>query len=210
MLKKLGKFHCPLKIKKDKNTKLVVGLQGISKGVGTTHIALSFATFFYKWMGLHTCYIQYGDKEGLSSYVAYKKLPKEDELGCVLYQNTLCYFSPSKEEYLKIMNKGYECIVIDFPYDLSLEQNYEFLRCDRKFLVCSFKDWNFLNTRNYFQKHKDLHKVNIEVLLNLSSKREKNDFYKLCGYLAYLYPYQSEPFLISEESIKVLGEIFYK
>lgn len=131
-----------------------IGLSGSFRGVGVSHVSTLIASFLAR-QGAKVALVFLTEREmDLSLRVERGRL----EVFCGV----------GKTEMTSILNYGYQHIVIDFGV-VNDAFHDEFLRCDKKFMVCQFSTIRrktelakMKRLQSYFQKAK------IDLLLNLA------------------------------------------
>lgn len=125
----------------DINTKQTIGLMGIKRGVGVTHIVNLLARSTAR-LGLRVAVINQNNHNALKILRGYK----EGYLYCELGDQTeaeqkkykeggITYYPKlGPEEQLKVINDTYDLIIID--YGTEHRKIADFLRCHHKWLVC--------------------------------------------------------------------------
>lgn len=120
----------------------VIGVAGSGPGVGTTHFTVLTANYLSDVLGRRTVVLEWnqsGAFERMETVCAKKTVSKPEN-------NTFRIFEVSyikragKKELLECMNCGYDTVIIDFGNSLEMEAE-EVLRCDRRFFLGSFCEW---------------------------------------------------------------------
>lgn len=120
----------------------VIGIAGSGPGVGTTHFAILTANYLADVLRRRTAVLEWNQSGAFARMeaVCVKKTVSRPE------NNTFRIFEVSyikkagKKELLECMNCGYDTVIIDFGSGFESAAE-EILRCERRFLLGSFCEW---------------------------------------------------------------------
>jgi hypothetical protein len=125
----------------EESTLCNIGILGIDKGEGATALSVGLSTYLHDVRCKKTTMVEMNEEGEFSgirdSYFGrdYHKTPFE--IFKINY-----YPGVTREQYIKICNMGYECIVTDFGYGYRKSME-DFLRCDKKIVLGSINLWKY-------------------------------------------------------------------
>lgn len=106
----------------------------VERGVGTTCVCLTFATFLHSKLGMKTAYVELNTTNQIIS------LSKKNSLKPFVYQGIHIYPSTKVTSLSDILNKDFDYVILDMGI-LSHYSAIEFSKCHKQFLVCDFCSW---------------------------------------------------------------------
>lgn len=119
--------------------------------------------------------------------------------GIVFYPNTLVTSLP------EILHKNYRYFIIDMGV-LNTYTTTEFLRCDKRFLICSQSKWRYSHIEQKMnQLFKNNHNSNcIQLIMNLAKK--ESNFSILPQSCEYIFmPFIPNPFQLEPKQFNVFS-----
>lgn len=196
--------------KKESLGKLVIGVAGLTKGVGTTHTSLLFAKYCCRWLRKDTIYMECNQDE--IKYIQEKhpfnrdweerftgeELVKEDSY--FLYHGIRMFPNIHEKQMGSILGEEYECAIIDFGY-LTPRCLKEYERCHIKIIVSSSAPWKI-----HLLKEIPIYDNSFLCIPFLSSK-ELRQFNKTLSIPVYSIPHVPNPFKLSAEITVPLQKI---
>lgn len=195
-------------------SKMVIGMLGDDRGVGTTHTALLVANYFSNWVGLKTCYIEYGTQNQMIGMMSSDNItyPRENGIPIhpynFIYEDIICYPSLQEQQLSFVLSEGYQCIIVDFGIK-SKSYYHEILRCDKRYLITSLKPWRINSAIQNFLCGKWSRLRIEEVIAPFGNRKEISQMHHTIEDIqVYPIPYEPNPFVISERTLKVLNQIF--
>lgn len=189
--------------------KLVIGLIGTNSGVGVTHLGLMMAHYFSQCQGHKTAFIECGLHNELEFLQKDLFDPEEEDyngdsfrLGRItFYKNTNMHKIP------EIIGASYDCVILDLGTDM-VKYKSEFLRCDKKVVVCSLAIWKQHELANFINNH--LHIKNSEQWIYVSpftTNQIRKEAVKKLKRNIHGIPYEPDPFYLSDEMVLFFQKI---
>lgn len=197
----MNKFRTLLK-KRHKTGVCVIGVMGLSRGVGTTHAALLFAGFIRSFYGKKTVLLEVSGNEDLCYLFESEKKKQEITKYGVHYIT-----GAAREDITQIRNAGYEYCIIDFGCRYSVVRE-EMLSCDLKIIIgggapWQKKMWNLAGEIN--KEVKDCSSFCFLVNFgDISDEMKRN----LSPAAIYSMSYEPDLFRISETTVRLFHKIF--
>lgn len=196
--------------KKDSLGKLVVGVVGLTKGVGTTHTALLLAKYCRKWLRKETIFIEWNQDEikYMQEKNPFNRDPEEEFIGKEFIREE-SYFSyhgirifPNihEKQMGSILGEEYECAIIDFG-SLAPGCLREYERCHIKIILSSGAPWKV-----HLLKEIPIYDNSFLCIPFLPSK-ELRQLGKALPIPVYSIPYAPNPFKLSAEITALLQKI---
>lgn len=181
----------------------VITCIGMNRRIGTTHVTIMMANYFQK-QGKKVAIIEGQSSETFSKVVMMHEDIKENRHMFEL-ENVDYYFHHNKNNYINIMKKSYDLILIDYGYEMYLDKPFNTVGKE-VIVICGSKDWELDEFENYYYNNPDktfhycFNFTDEEVFEEISESME--------GFKKYLLPYNPNPYKIKKESIKMFEEIF--
>lgn len=181
--------------------KISIGIIGIERGCGATHLAIALANYLQSGMGKKTAFIELSGKNELKEMIQKEGKGKKKLLG-------VSYFTDINTEKIpEIMNSKYEAFVLDLGSDYTAARE-EFLRCDRKIVIGSISPWKIFAYEHFIKNvivAENYESWEFLVLFaNLSDKKKVQKRYEM--HLASV-PWIENPFYLKKEDIVFLQKI---
>ncbi len=118
-----------------KHEKTLFGFMGLSRGAGTTHMAVSTAAYCSSYRGMKTAYIELSGHNDIENLREYETDTPFNIYGVDYYPGV------NDDRIYEILNSDYDCTVMDLG-SVSEKKIREFAICDRKILLGIFSPWN--------------------------------------------------------------------
>lgn len=198
MIKKLSK----IKMKNAPIRCTSIGIMGLSKGVGATHISLIIAGYLHAYYGRRTLYAEACGQRGLNHWLN-ADVGRQD----ILKHGIMHMLGISREELMHIKNMGYTYCVLDLggSYHTAAE---ELMRCDIKVIIGTAAVWQkdmWRQAEDILKEVKD--RSTFCFLVNFGDISD--DVKKMLQPAAvYSMPYEPDLSRISNESVHLLRQIF--
>ena len=171
---------------------------GLSRGVGTTHMAVSTAACCCGYSGKKTAFIE------LSGHNEIENL-REYETGTPFNIYGVDYYPDVKsDDIYEILNSDYECTVMDLGC-VSDRRIKEFAICDRKYVLGIFSPWNEKTLISEMEKLLSDKKINhnVSLMIGGSDSTKKNISRK------YDIPVRSLPFVEDAFNVRSKDRAFF-
>ena len=124
--------------RKDNKTE-VIGIVGVGRGVGTTHLGLLLANYLQGGWGRKTAVLEWNNHGDFSRFR--KQCTGQMEVKeCFRIQKVDYYSQAESSQLMRCMETGYQEVVIDFG-TIREEIFVEFMRCNTVWAVVSFSEW---------------------------------------------------------------------
>lgn len=181
--------------------KVSIGIIGIGKGCGATHLVVALANYLQSALGKKTAVIELSGQQELKELIG-KEGDKRQKLFGVSYFTDICVGNIPE-----IMNSRYDAFVLDLGADYETARE-EFLRCDRKIVVGSISPWkafayeHFLNTITATENYEAW-----EFLVLFANVLDKKRLQKRYGMYMISIPWIENPFCLKQEDMQFLQKI---
>ncbi|MFU0825965.1 MAG: SAM-dependent methyltransferase [Lachnoclostridium sp.] len=198
------------KLDRDKiRGKLVIGLLGTNCGAGVTHFGLMMAHYFSEYQGQKTAFIECGYHNELE-YLQRALFQTEENsyngdffrLGRITFYKNL-----NLQKIPEVVGGSYDCVILDLGTDMAKHKG-EFLRCDKKVVVCSLAIWKQHELENFINNSMHIQDSNQWIYVSpFTTTRIRKEAVKKLGRTIYGIPYEPDPFFLSEEMILFFQKI---
>lgn len=120
----------------------VIGIIGCGSGVGVTHFSILTANYLTGVLRRNTAVLEWNDSGafGRMQDICAKKAVRKPENDTFKVFEVSYLKRAGRNELHNCMNCGFDTVIIDFGSGQSKAAE-EILRCDRRFLVGSFSEW---------------------------------------------------------------------
>lgn len=159
-------------------------------GAGTTFISLCFANFICSKLGRRTAYIELNTTNEIRTLSSNRKAME------FLYKGISIFPCQTVTSLADVLHMDYEYFVLDMGV-LNTYTLKEFLRCDKKFLVCSLCQWKKEKTLERIENLFHTTIINQEqflILDNLGKKESKLSLSSKHTLKVRSFPFVSNPF----------------
>ncbi len=181
--------------------KISIGILGIEKGCGATHLTIALANYMQSALGKKTAVMELSGQRELQSLME-KEGGKIQKLLGVSYYTDLCGGSIPD-----IMNSRYEAVILDLGADYETARE-EFLRCDRKIVVGSISPWRVFAYERFLNKITSTENYEAwEFLVLFANLLDKKALQKRYGMHMLSIPWIENPFYLQQEDLVFLQKI---
>ncbi|MCR4946789.1 MAG: hypothetical protein K5929_07605 [Lachnospiraceae bacterium] len=181
-----------------KQEKIHFGFMGLSRGAGTTHMAVSTAAYCSSYRGMKTAFIELSGHNDIESLREYEASTPFNIYGVDYYP---CV---NGDTIYEILNSDYDCTVMDLG-SVPEKKTREFAICDRKILLGIFSPWNekklFLSLDEILSDKKINYRVSGLIGGSDSIKRDVSRKYNI--------PVRSLPFIPDAFNIRSADRAFF-
>ncbi len=133
-----------------KGTREVIGIMGTHSGTGVTFTGLMLAFYMGEECGKRTAYLECNDHQDMFAiYTSYNWTYEEED--SFSYHRVTCFPEVDKEKIVRIMDAGFECIIMDFGSDYESYQD-ELMRCTTKIIVGGRAPWEMNRLNRFLDK----------------------------------------------------------
>lgn len=157
----MGQFmsHKPILLKKlaqDKGGRFreVIGLIGTHRGAGVTHTGLMLSFYFGEELGKKTAFLECNHHRDMGLIQNAYEWNNQGETGFSFHRIT-CFKEVEADRIPEILGEEYECIILDFGTDLTLQQE-ELLRCTTKIVVGGQSVWDIHKLKEFIMNAEKL------------------------------------------------------
>ncbi len=181
--------------------KVSIGIIGIERGCGATHLTVALANYLHSALGKKTAVIEWPERHELKKMIEKEGYQQRKLLG-VSYYTDICVGNIPE-----IMNSKYEAFVLDLGADYTATRE-EFLRCDRKIVVGSISPWrafayeHFLNNITATENYEAW-----EFLVLFANMLDKKKLQKRYGMYLTSIPWIENPFCLKQEDMMFLHKL---
>lgn len=188
--------------KRNRSSTYIIGVMGLSKGVGTTHIALLLAGFVRSYYGRKTIFLEASGNHDLCL-----AFDVEDKKKSFTRYGVTYLLEAKKEDIAQTRNTGYDFCVIDLGSKSSFAQA-ELIRCDIKIIIGGGAPWQ----QKMWSIAEELKKEvmdcsSFHFLINfgdISDKIKRN----LSPATTHLMPFEPNLYRISDITVHLFYELF--
>lgn len=189
------------KKKKIQVPQTVVGVCGMTRGVGTTNFSLCLANYFRNKCLESTCYVEFNSTKqicelngGISKKFSYKGID---------------FFPDEKLHNLpNLLNLHYSYYVLDFGVCNSYNVS-EFERCTDKFAVCNLSPWKIQQFNSFIKKYENvsINFDNLHILGNPAISQYDKALQRKIHYDIEPVPFFPNPFQITSENFSFFNKL---
>ena len=181
-----------------KKEKIRYGFMGLTRGSGTTHMAVSTAFCCSNHFGRKTAFIELSGHNEIENLREFEKGSPFNVFGTDFYPGV------TGDELYEILNTDHDCFVMDLGCIEDGRIN-EFAICDRKFITGIFSPWNEQRLLSIMDEIKSNHKI----INNVSGILRGSDRIKKTVEREYGIPVRSLPFIADAFDIKKENRAFF-
>lgn len=179
--------------------RVVIGVYGLERGVGTTHLSILLAHFNQKWLHRRTIYIEWGQNE--IRFLNQNCEDKQFHLKGIDW-----YTSVKQKEISSIIGRDYECAIIDFG-DQFFKGKDELLRCNYKIVVGHHALWKQYRVHQSVEELHEFCNNSWLYIIPYMNEKEINALNTTYDFKFYSFPYEPNPFHLSQKSLHLLQEL---
>lgn len=189
---------------------LTIGILGIERGAGTTHLSIMTAGYLSSKERKKTAIVEFNHD---NAFEAVKTLyygefcGKEADFQAFELKGIDYFYGITIEQYTQIINMGYEYIVLDLGSFIN--DNYsELMRCDIKCIVGNASEWNILKFDRFLDRfYKKNNNVGINFLYVFGNKRLVKKLEKAYKVNLYNIPFEPSPYELHSSSFPFLAKL---
>ena len=175
----------------------LTGIAGIGKSVGCTHFTIMYANYLAGFCRKKTAVIEWnnsGDFERIEKVCTGRV---EEYRPCHILEADY-YKNAGEKDMGLILDENYEEILIDFgPLD-DMSGN-EFRRCEKKFMVVSFSEWQQEIIRESVCEKYRAEKKGWQFVASFGSEETRKEFERRFGISAKRIPFSADAFSVTTE-----------
>lgn len=183
----------------------LIGIIGAGHGVGCTHFSIMLLNYLAGYLRREAALLEFhssGDFERLEEICTGKI---QDKKPCRILQADY-YKNAGAGELEEALGRKYEDILIDFG--TAEEGNMgEFWRCDRRFVIGSFSEWQQERFREFEMKNRISGKKSWKSLAVFGSEETRREFARRYRIRTERIPFSADAFAVTEECGKFFGKI---
>lgn len=186
----------------------IIGIAGVGHGVGCTHFAVMLGNYLAGYERKPTALLEFNDS---GAFARLKKVcvGKDTKEGPFRILEADYYGEAEQGELARVIERQYAEILIDFG-DVQSADWACFLRCDRKFLIGSFSEWQQERFREFELKKRPAEKKSWQSLAAFGSEETRREFSRRYRIFTERIPFSADAFAVTEECgsffRKLLGE----
>lgn len=183
----------------------LIGIAGIGKSVGCTHFSIMLANYLAGYRRRKTAVLEWnqsGDFERLEKVCTGNAGVQKP---CRILEADY-YKNAGANELGRVLNREYEEILMDFgPLD-ETEEN-EFLRCEKRFIVVSFSEWQQEKLREFMAEKCRAKNKCWQFVASFGSEETRKEFERRFGFFADRIPFSADAFSVTEECGVFFGNL---
>lgn len=188
------------------HTMRLIGVTGMQRGGGATHMAIAIANYLANVSGKKTALLDFGDRD---DYRQAGIILKASESGAGFRYGNIDFYPNTDESILNRLENGmYDCMVLDMGFE---EHFFELLpACQVRIAVGKLNEWN---CNGYVQQadliKKSLGNVQIKFFTFSYNRRALRLCCKALGENIEVLPYEPDPFCIHGNMMELLQRILF-
>lgn len=175
----------------------VIGIAGAGKGVGCTHFSVMLLNYLAGFQRRKAVLLEFnrsGAFEMLEKVCTGKTQPNKEFR---ILDADYCK-DAGRKELAEMLGRNYEDILIDFGNAEEADWA-EFLRCDKRFLIGSFSEWQQEHFRELELRKRTVEKKSWKSLAVFGSEETRKEFRRRYRIHAGRIPFSADAFVITEE-----------
>ena len=175
----------------------------MNRNIGTTHVAMALSNYLCNKRLSSTAYVEVN---GTNEISCLRKKPTDEMFR---HMNIAFYPNSTFSMFNEIRKKEYKYIILDFGV-LNTYSAKEFMRCDKRYILCSCSPWKegqFSNYLGFLEENNINVNTDITLLGNLVEKNSYPDNFKFMNHKFDSIPYIANPFLITSQYFKLFENI---
>lgn len=183
----------------------LIGIAGIGRSVGCTHFAIMLLNYLAGFQRRRAALLEWnstGDLEKIEK--ACTGMVRGKKPFCVLEADY--YKNAGPEEMACAFDEKYEDILIDFGVLEEMGQT-EFLRCEKRFIVASFSEWQQEIFREFAMKNERAGNKSWKYLAAFGSEETRKEFKRRFGIFTERIPFSADAFSVTEECGIFFGKL---
>ncbi len=174
----------------------LIGIGGIGHSVGCTHFAIMMANFLAGYQRKRTALLEWnqsGDFERLE-----KVCTGTCRNGKAFRVLEVDYFKGAgRQELTEVLSSNYDEVLIDLGV-VNDEDLAELMRCEQRFLVASFSEWQESALLEFWRAHGAGNK-SWEYLAVFGSEETRREFRRRPGIVSRRIPFSADAFSVTKE-----------
>ncbi len=191
-----------------KEEKTIIGICGVSRGVGAMHTALIMANYLRSKKKRPVIFIELSEKSRIYEMVCENKEKVEGNVGYG-YMGVKYIVSSTINEAMSIIRSTQDNVIVLIE-NLDKTSAKVWNMCHKKMVIGSMKPWNKQDYIRFIREKiiKEYDMRQISFYGNSLLKRETRDFNKMYECEIRAIPYIEDPFSLSEKDFKGIETIF--
>ncbi|WP_027436906.1 hypothetical protein [Lachnospira multipara] len=204
-----------------RSSKKVIGLIGLSRGVGTSHLSLMLGNYLVNVLGIKTAIVCFDDGSLVDllkqifdrkSNSVFSKNNEEVEKFRGITHNGIDIFSHRSCENWRTLTNTYQYVIIDISVS---DYNYskavkDFVSCDKKIIVGSMTPYKLNECIERFKRIKTLvGKEELSVVSMTYNKEEAKALKESFGVTIKAIPYEQDLRVTNGSNLKWLDELIF-
>lgn len=199
-------FAMQEKVLKEKYIRTTIGIMGVNKGLGVTHLAILMAGLFAK--NNRTALVELnksGDFQAIGEITENYHQGKER---CFIYDRAAYYWGIDYTYFLRSYREDYQYIILDLGSYKGEQSLEEFLRADIRIVVAHGMDWKIKEVQNFYR---DTEKYDMQRnWIYAFPFMDKRAVAKMKSWLKnpkLAIPFNMNPFQLNQDTKKVIEQI---
>jgi hypothetical protein len=188
-------------------TTCIIGVMGVGRGVGTTHLTIMLGNYLANGLGKTVALLELNRNKAYSDmqHIKCSKISKF----CFEEKNLKFYENVSYDSIPEIMANNYNYMILDISSNDLFGKN-EFIRCHKKIVVGSLSRWKVHEYINFLENMQLLSEVAVCQFLSLSRDGKAAEFIE-DNYKVKInqIPFELNPFYIESSHMEWIARILY-
>lgn len=182
----------------------MIGIAGSNTGVGCTHFSVMLTNYLAGYLRRKAILLEVNGSGNLEKleHVCTGQVGQKNPFR-ILDADYYKHVGP--EDVKEVLQRGYDDIVIDFG-SVKDGENGLYWRCDKKFLVGSFTEWQQESFREFEMEHRAKQKKSWQSLAVFGSEETRREFSRRFRINTDRIPFSADAFSVTKEC----GEFFQR
>lgn len=184
-----------------------IGILGVHNGAGVTYTGLLLANFISDELEKKTAFIECNENQDFRLLQnAYEWQEVEEDR--FTFQQISFYKSVRENQVVDFRNDKFGCYIYDYGTKLD-ENSKEFIRCDKKLVICGGAVWNKRKLKKFIEQAKSISGSSDWIyLIPFADKKEIIRLRKELARDIYAVPMVQDPFYLSKEIYELFQHLF--
>lgn len=180
----------------------LIAVAGMSDGCGTTHFAISIASYLVKVRGWRVAYMELNNSDEIGQLVELRQ-EEEKEFS---FHGIRFYPNASKDLLARVMQQQFDAILLDWGCVRQKTPN-QIQFCHRRFLLMDAASWKRNQLSAWLEAQEKKAQIKYELLFPMAEEKELHFFKKQYAGDVFSIPFQRDPFSLRPPMILFLNKL---
>lgn len=181
----------------------IIGVQGVSRGCGVTHMCLTMANYMAHVLGRKTLYVEQNGSGQISGIIQKENLRGD----CICYHGIWITMEEKDWEPGQVLQQGFETVIFDFGYQRKGNPKAT-AYCSRHFLIADGAAWKQDRLAQWFEENERTALLQYDYLILYADKKILNSFHRNYQMGFESIPFQQNPFDLRPTMSTLLEKLF--